>query len=144
MSFFCSLNRSITCLIKKIASVVDLPCMKPNWFVDFYVVPRRHCSMKSSTLHQFDKNPSCQGVTSLYSMVITSLFIEYNSYYTFPYFTDVDVGTLAIKYNLKCWHTTEYQNLCRIAAYHVRKLFLSTHFEDFRSECRAFLRTGVK
>ena len=50
-SFFCSLNRSITCLIKKIASVVDLLGMKPNWFVDICVVPRRRCSMTLS--HNF-------------------------------------------------------------------------------------------
>ena len=50
-SFFCSLNRSIIFLIKKIASVVGLLSMKPNWFVDICVVPRRRCSMTLS--HNF-------------------------------------------------------------------------------------------
>jgi hypothetical protein len=31
-SFFCSLYLSISCLIKKIASIVDLLGIKPNWF----------------------------------------------------------------------------------------------------------------
>src|SRR6185503_7844974 len=31
-SFFCSLYHSINCRIKKIASMVDLPDMNPNWF----------------------------------------------------------------------------------------------------------------
>ena len=37
-SFFLSLYRSITCLIKKIASMVDLPGMKPNWLIETRVI----------------------------------------------------------------------------------------------------------
>jgi hypothetical protein len=35
---FYSLNRSINCFIKKFASMVDLPGIKPNWSLDIRVV----------------------------------------------------------------------------------------------------------
>jgi hypothetical protein len=40
--FFCSLHFSITCLIKKIVSIVDLPGIKPNWFSVKLVTPLKH------------------------------------------------------------------------------------------------------
>jgi hypothetical protein len=36
-----SLYYSIACLIKKIASIVDLPNMKPNRFIEILVIPLR-------------------------------------------------------------------------------------------------------
>ncbi|RCV14631.1 hypothetical protein SETIT_2G440600v2 [Setaria italica] len=50
-SFFFSLYRSITCLIKKIASMVDLPGMKPNWFIETHVILLKRCSITLS--HSF-------------------------------------------------------------------------------------------
>jgi hypothetical protein len=48
--FFCSLNHSIICLIKKVASMVDLLGMKPNWFVDVRVISRRQAMLDNSLL----------------------------------------------------------------------------------------------
>jgi hypothetical protein len=45
MSFFYSLHLSISCLIKKIASIVDLPGMNPNWFSVMVVTSPKRCSM---------------------------------------------------------------------------------------------------
>ncbi|KAG2606990.1 hypothetical protein PVAP13_4NG265944 [Panicum virgatum] len=42
-SFFCSLYLSINCRIKKIASMVDLPGMNPNWFWVTLVTLLRRC-----------------------------------------------------------------------------------------------------
>jgi hypothetical protein len=44
-SFFCSLRLCISCLIKKIASIVDVPGIKPNWFLVMLVTPLKRCSM---------------------------------------------------------------------------------------------------
>ncbi|KAG2653385.1 hypothetical protein PVAP13_1NG454100 [Panicum virgatum] len=46
-SFFCSLYLSINCRIRKIASMVDLPSMNPNWFWVTLVTLRR-CSITLS------------------------------------------------------------------------------------------------
>jgi hypothetical protein len=48
---FYSLYRSMTCLIKKIASMVDLPSMNPNWFMVICVIPLRRWSITLS--HSF-------------------------------------------------------------------------------------------
>jgi hypothetical protein len=42
-SFFCSLYYSITCLIKKMAFIVHLLSMKPNWFIVILIIPRERC-----------------------------------------------------------------------------------------------------
>ncbi|KAG2648341.1 hypothetical protein PVAP13_1NG037205 [Panicum virgatum] len=47
-SFFCSLYLSINCRIKKIASMVDLPGMNPNWFWVTLVTLLRRCSITLS------------------------------------------------------------------------------------------------
>ncbi|PVH32561.1 hypothetical protein PAHAL_9G429100 [Panicum hallii] len=47
-SFFCSLYLSINCRTKKIASMVDLPGMNPNWFWVTLVNPLRRCSITLS------------------------------------------------------------------------------------------------
>ncbi|KAG2661473.1 hypothetical protein PVAP13_1KG506126 [Panicum virgatum] len=47
-SFFCSLYLSINCRIKKIASMVDLPGMNPNWFWVTFVTLLRRCSITLS------------------------------------------------------------------------------------------------
>jgi hypothetical protein len=44
-SFFCSLYLSISCLIKKITSIVDLTGIKPNYFSVTLVTPLKRCSM---------------------------------------------------------------------------------------------------
>jgi hypothetical protein len=44
-SFFCSLHLSISCLIKKITFIVDLPDIKPNWFSVTLITPLKRCSM---------------------------------------------------------------------------------------------------
>ncbi|AQK50032.1 NOL1/NOP2/sun family protein [Zea mays] len=49
--FFCSLYRSMTYLIKKIASMVDLAGMNLNWFMVICVIPLRRCSITLS--HSF-------------------------------------------------------------------------------------------
>jgi hypothetical protein len=51
MSFFCSLYLSISCLIKKIASIVDLPDIKSNCFSVTLVTPFKRCSIVLS--HSF-------------------------------------------------------------------------------------------
>ena len=50
-SFFCSLYLSISCHTKKMASMVDLPGMKPNWFLVTHVILLTRCSMTLS--HSF-------------------------------------------------------------------------------------------
>ncbi|KAG2564754.1 hypothetical protein PVAP13_7NG024812 [Panicum virgatum] len=47
-SFFCSLYLSINCRIKKIAFMVDLPGMNPNWFWVTLVTLLRRCSITLS------------------------------------------------------------------------------------------------
>ncbi|KAG2580760.1 hypothetical protein PVAP13_6NG363350 [Panicum virgatum] len=47
-SFFCSLYLFINCRIKKIASMVDLPGMNPNWFWVTLVTLLRRCSITLS------------------------------------------------------------------------------------------------
>ncbi|KAG2633944.1 hypothetical protein PVAP13_2NG255803 [Panicum virgatum] len=47
-SFFCSLYLSINCRIKKIASMVDLSGMNPNWFWVTLVTLLRRCSITLS------------------------------------------------------------------------------------------------
>ena len=47
-SFFCSLYLSISCLIKKIISIVDLPGMNPNWFWVTLVILLKRCSITLS------------------------------------------------------------------------------------------------
>ncbi|KAG2636781.1 hypothetical protein PVAP13_2NG472200 [Panicum virgatum] len=52
-SFFYSLYLSINCCIRKIASIVDLPGMNPNWFWVTLVTLFRRCSITLSiTLSQ--------------------------------------------------------------------------------------------
>jgi hypothetical protein len=50
-SFFYSLYRSMTCLIKKNASMVDLSGMNPNWFMVICIIPLQRCSITLS--HSF-------------------------------------------------------------------------------------------
>ncbi|KAG2616829.1 hypothetical protein PVAP13_3NG177112 [Panicum virgatum] len=45
-SFFCSLYLSINCRIRKIASMVDLPGMNPNWFWVTLVTLLMRCSIR--------------------------------------------------------------------------------------------------
>jgi hypothetical protein len=45
MPFFCPLHLSISCIIKKIASIVDLVGMNPNWFSVTLVTHLKRCSM---------------------------------------------------------------------------------------------------
>jgi hypothetical protein len=47
-SFFYFLYCSITCLMKKMASMVDLSGMKPNWFKEISVIPLRRYSITLS------------------------------------------------------------------------------------------------
>jgi hypothetical protein len=44
-SFFCSLYRFMTYLIKKTAFMVDLPGMNLNWFMVICVIPLKRCSI---------------------------------------------------------------------------------------------------
>jgi hypothetical protein len=43
--FLLLLTSPISCLIKKIASIVDLPDIKLNWFSVTLVTPLKRCSM---------------------------------------------------------------------------------------------------
>jgi hypothetical protein len=54
--FFFYLYRSITCLIKKIAFVVDLPGMKPNWFIETHIILVKPCSITLSLIASYYKS----------------------------------------------------------------------------------------